>query len=200
MSSQAAFFRVLYQNDMLFQLHESKPEASHMVAESHEPSAERPVAAPVVSVPVVQAAKPVETPAAVLHSTPPAQNFPALIHKILILADEPKQKELLAPELTFLDNILKAVKHSANQADIINFSYLSGTDARSVLAEKRTNYFITFGVPLIKLQLDLLLIPYTPKLVEGIWFLLTDPLVVIEADRDLKRKLWQALQKMFENA
>ena len=56
----------------------------------------------------------------------------------------------------------------------------------------------TFGVPLIKLQLDMLLIPYTPKLVEGIWFLLTDPLVVIEADRDLKRKLWQALQKMFE--
>jgi hypothetical protein len=32
------------------------------------------------------------------------------------------------------------------------------------------------------------------------WLLLADPLTAIEANRDLKRKLWQALQKMFENA
>ena len=132
--------------------------------------------------------------------TPPIEQFPVLVHKILILIDEPIQKEMIVSEALFLDNILKAVKSSIDSADIINFSFLPKSDARNVLAEKRTNYFITFGVPLAKLHLDLLLIPYTPKMVEGIWFLLTDPLVVIEAERDLKKKLWQALQKMFQTS
>jgi hypothetical protein len=121
-----------------------------------------------------------------------------LKHSVLILIDEPKQKEMIVSESLFLDNILKAVGHSTDTSDILNFSFLPGQDARTVLAEKSTNFFITFGVPLIKLHLDLLLMPYTPKMVDGIWFLLTDPLVVIEADRNLKKKLWQALQRMFE--
>jgi hypothetical protein len=123
--------------------------------------------------------------------------FPALRHRVLVLVDEPKQPELIASEAILLDKILKAVGHSADEADIINLSYLPTADARSVLAGKLTNHFITFGVPLIKLQLDLLLPPYTPKQVEGIWFLLADPLVVIEEDKNLKKRLWLALQKMF---
>lgn len=101
-------------------------------------------------------------------------------------------------EALFLDNILKAVGHSLETSDVLNFSFMPGQDAQTVLSGKKTNFFISFGVPLIKLNLDLLLVPYTPKSIEGIWFLLVDPLAVIEADRNLKKKLWQALQKMFE--
>lgn len=200
MGSQAALFKILYQNDTLYQLDEKpypvvgkalvEPEVieEKVIQKATLPTiaiTEKPVPA------VTEVAKPIV-------NTPPMESFPTLNHKILILVEEPKHIELLAAESLFLDNILKAVKSSINNADIINASFLPRTDARNVLAERKTNYFITFGVPLIRLQLDLLLIPYMPKLVEGIWFLLTDPLVVIEADRDLKRKLWQALQKMFE--
>jgi len=198
MSSQAALYKILYQNDTLYQLNETRhlavlPDIKPKVI---VPAAvENTIEQPAVAVPAAAADEPVKYEIV----TPTIEQFPALTHKILILIDEPKQKEIPATELVFLDNILKAVKSSANAADIINFSLLPHTDAGNLLAEKRINHFITFGVPLIKLHLDLLLIPYTPKLVEGIWFLLTDPLAVIEADRDLKRKLWQALQKMFEN-
>ena len=132
------------------------------------------------------------------HIASPAPTFPTLQHKILILIDQPKQKDIAASESVFLDNILKAVGHSIDKADILNYNFLKGPDARKVLSEKQTSFFITFGVPLIKLNLDLLLMPYTPKAVEGVWFLLTDPLSVIEADRNLKKKLWQALKQMFE--
>ncbi len=105
---------------------------------------------------------------------------------------------LLPSDALLLENILKATGHSITETDILNFSTLSSSDARAVLATKSTNYFITFGVPLIKLQLDLLLPPYTPKYVEGIWFLLADPLSVIDANKELKKRLWLALQQMFK--
>jgi hypothetical protein len=202
MSSSAVMYQILYQNETLFHVGE------YLVP----PVAEVTVSAPEVKQPEVLPAKPPvaptipETPAITKVNVPPVQvaptpvtsSFPLLKHSVLILIDEPKQKEMIVSESLFLDNILKAVGHSTETSDILNFSFLPGQDARTVLAEKSTNFFITFGVPLIKLHLDLLLMPYTPKMVDGIWFLLTDPLVVIEADRNLKKKLWQALQRMFE--
>lgn len=217
--NSAALFQILFQNETLFQLHEARPEnevvheKAVIIEENIKPVV---IAAPPIitstatavilekPVVIITPEKPVEIPlpakSEIIKAAPPIEKFPVLQHKILILIDEPKQKEMLVSEALFLDNILKAVKSSTDNADIINFSFLPKSDARSVLAEKRTNYFITFGVPLAKLHLDLLLIPYTPKMVEGIWFLLTDPLVVIEAERDLKKKLWLALQKMFETS
>jgi len=198
MSSQTALYKILYHNDTLYQLDKIRHLPQFVKTEIRQETA----------VPAVQIVEPkdpeiavpiIGKPVLLQPATPEIEKFPALNHKILILIDEQKQKHIPASELLFLDNILKAVKSSANDADIINFSLLPQTDARNLLSEKRINHFITFGVPLIKLNLDLLLIPYTPKLIEGIWFLLTDPLVVIEAERELKKKLWIALQKMFEN-
>jgi len=201
--SSAALFQILYQHDVLFQVpgeilvlsreQENIPE----IMDTAEPiiaKNEPPVLKQTVQIPVPPVIKPVEQP---VKPVIPQAQFPVLNHKVLILIDEPKQQEMLVSEALFLDNVLKAVGHSSENSDILNFSFLSGPDARSVLSEKQINYFITFGVPLIKLHLDLLLPPYTPKQVEGIWFLLTDPLPVIEADRDLKKKLWTALKQMF---
>ncbi|CAG5070455.1 hypothetical protein DYBT9623_03001 [Dyadobacter sp. CECT 9623] len=202
--SSSAFFQILYQHETLFQLPEdivaapveAKPALAEVSAKTlPEPQAKTPV--PEVSAPVVAEPKTV-LPATPVVPPPAAPDFPKLKHKVLILIDEQKQKDMLASEALFLDNILKAVGHSTEHADILNFSFLPGQDARKVFSEKRTNFFITFGVPLIRLHLDLLLAPYTPKNIDGIWFLLADPLVVIEADRNLKKKLWQALKQMFE--
>ncbi|WP_439559729.1 hypothetical protein [Dyadobacter sp.] len=198
-----ALFKILYQDETLFYLGDIKTGTQETAARIEKASEPAPVQTNVAAAmpvsnpkPAIQATPviPVATP-----PTPPvAPEFPSLRHKILILIDEPKQEEILASEAAFLNNILKAVGHSTDHSDILNFSFLPGTDATKVFKDKKTNYFITFGVPLIKLHLDLLLPPYTPKNIEGVWFLLTDPLVVIEADRNLKKKLWQALQKMFE--
>lgn len=211
--SSSEFFKILYQNETLFRLDSPFVQEVLVEKEEKEPevTAPKPVAAPIApaaptpppAIPTPQplVAKPVsQTPIAPNVPVPaaPGATFPALQHSILILTDVPGQKNITGPEAVFLDNILKAVGHSVEKADILNYSFLKGPDARKVLSEKQTNFFITFGVPLIKLHLDLLLMPYTPKLVEGVWFLLTDPLAVIEADRNLKKKLWQALQKMFE--
>jgi hypothetical protein len=199
--SSIALFQILYQNETLFQLEDpvlTERNAPAVVEEQPEPPVPEPahVQAPVPTLPATPAI-PVQPPA--LPQTPVlAEEFPALKHKVLVLTDEPKQQEMLMSEALFLDNILKAVGHSLETSDVLNFSFMPGQDARTVLSGKKTNFFISFGVPLIKLNLDLLLVPYTPKNVEGIWFLLVDPLVVIEADRNLKKKLWQALQKMFE--
>jgi len=198
MSAQAALYKILFHNDTLYQLNEPGHLAEFVQTEMKQEKA-IPIARPVEQKQAEASVAVIKEPISVQPVTSSVEKFPNLNHKILILIDEQKQKNIPASELLFLDNILKAVKSSANEADIINFSLLPQTDARNLLSEKRINHFITFGVPLIKLHLDLLLIPYTPKLVEGIWFLLTDPLVVIEAERDLKRKLWTALQKMFEN-
>ena len=190
MGSSTAFFQIMFQNETLFRLEEKALETA-IVPEPQAAEIKEPETIP------IPPAKP-EPPVAVKEHTPVAEVFPSLKHKILILTDEPKKQDLITSEAIFLDNILKAVGSSVENSDILNFSFLPSQDARKVLSEKKTNYFITFGVPLIKLKLDLLLAPYTPKSIDGIWFLLADPLAVIEADRNLKKKLWQALQKMFE--
>jgi hypothetical protein len=194
--SKAAFFQVLYQNDTLFRLNPvaSEPIApvQNFVPEQKKPAQPAPVPTPVQKVAETLPEQPKLLP--VPETTP----FPSLQHRILILFDEPKQKEIVISEGILLENILKAVGHTTEKADLLNFSFLPGQDARQVFADKKTNFFITFGVPLIKLHLDFLLVPYTPKLVDGIWFLMADPLAVVEADRNTKKKLWLALQKMFE--
>ncbi|MCE6992307.1 hypothetical protein [Dyadobacter sp. CY323] len=195
--SSTALFQILYQNETLFRVGEPsltrEPTVAKEAVETSKVQSPAPnIAAPKTAAEVIVPPKPIIVPAE------KAPDFPALKHKVLILLDEPKNKVMPASEATFLDNILKAVGHSAETSDILNFSYLPGQDARAVLSEKKTNFFITFGVPLIKLNLDLLLAPYTPKFVDGIWFLLAEPLATIEADRNLKKQLWQALQKMFE--
>jgi hypothetical protein len=196
MSSSTAFYQIFFQGETLFQLSNPVETVAAPAKSVETPLVENvPAQAVVAPAPPVKVAPSVPIPA----SQPPV-TFPALNHKILILTDDAKSKNLIDSEALLLNNILKAVGHSLEKTDVMNFSFLPGTDARQVLYEKRTHFFITFGVPLIKLHLDLLLVPYAPKQVEGIWFLLADPLVVIDADKAIKKKLWLALQKMFETA
>jgi hypothetical protein len=185
MDKSVAFYQTFYQHDTLFKVNE---ENAATIAES----------TPKISPPleVVEVKKEIPVPTSQVAQSPIGA-FPLLKHRMLILIDEAKQEKLIESEAVFLDKILSAVGHSLAEADVLNIRSMASTDARTVLAGKLTNHFITFGVPLIKLQLDLLLPPYTPKKVEGVWFLLVDSLAVIEGDRELKKRLWTALQQMF---
>ena len=200
MKESAGFYQTFYQNETLFRVEESmgiveeelvRPEIKEQkpalveakkpaTAEEQKPRPEEAKLAPVAA-----------------PGPPPIAPFPVLQHRVLVLIDEKKQAQLDPPDALLLDNILKAVGHDPAATDLLNFSHLLQADARTVLAQKSTNYFISFGVPLIKLKLDLLLPPYSPKQIEGIWFLLAEPLSVINADKELKKRLWLALKKMF---
>ncbi|WP_373512466.1 hypothetical protein [Persicitalea sp.] len=211
MNDSAAFYQTFYQNEALFRvaepvLVEIEEEKKLIVEEENQIPLEK------EQTQVDQAAVPgtkedengslapvttgKETPSS-QKIPPPAAPFLTLQHRVLVLVDEKSQQDLLPADALLLGNILKATGHDPAEMDILNFSYLPQADARTVLAQKSTNYFISFGVPLIKLKLDLLLPPYTPKKVEGIWFLLAEPLSVIDADKTRKKRLWLALKQMF---
>ncbi len=200
MNNSTAFFQTFYQNETLFRVSEpvfvEEEPVEQLVAKNESPGPAE-VEKPLPTKPEKPLPAEPEGVSAAIFSLPPAAAFPTLQHRVLILVDEKKQEQLDPSDALLLENILKATGRDPAETDLLNFSHLPQADARTVLAQKSTNYFISFGVPLIKLKLDLLLPPYTPKQIEGIWFLLAEPLSVIDADKERKKRLWLALKKMF---
>ncbi|AUD03869.1 hypothetical protein [Spirosoma pollinicola] len=127
---------------------------------------------------------------------PPVQKqprIPQLNHKVLLLADE----ELDPSNLLFLEKILKAVNLNVNGVDLLNLHGVQGMDFAELLRGKYINHFITFGVPFERINLDIMMDRYSPVRFEGITFLMADSLPTIEADQNLKKRLWSALQRVF---
>lgn len=121
----------------------------------------------------------------------PAQ--PQLNHKVLILVDE----ELLPSDVLFLEKILNAINLNINGVDLLNVHGLDGVDFAPILADKVIHHFLTFGVPFQRLNLDILMDRYQPVRFHGITFMLADPLAAIEGDKNLKKRLWEALKRIF---
>ncbi len=189
MSRESNLYQILFQGEMLFQ-----------VDETARLKKNEQVPLPVVEVP--QQEQPpltASSPAPQMEVKVPEVpgHFPALLHQVLVLIDNPRKEFLEGDQRILLDNILKAIGLGINQVDIVNVSFLDYRDATEVLAKRKINHLITFGVPLIKLKIDLLLPPYQPEKIEGIWLLLADNLATIEGDKEIKRRLWMALKTMF---
>lgn len=127
---------------------------------------------------------------------PPVQHqsrLPQLHHKVLVLADE----ELDPSNLLFLEKILKAVNLNINGVDLLNLYGARDMNFAELLQGKYINHFITFGVPFERINLDIMMDRYSPVRFEGITFLMADSLPTIEADQNLKKRLWAALQRVF---
>ncbi|QDK79421.1 hypothetical protein EXU85_12730 [Spirosoma sp. KCTC 42546] len=154
-----------------------------------------PVPEPVVLIhtpePLPEPAPRPTTPAIV----PPIQQarLPQLNHKVLLLADE----ELDPSNLLFLEKILKAVNLNIEGVDLLNLHGVRDMDFPELLRGKYINHFITFGVPFERINLDIMMDRYSPVRFEGITFLMADSLPTIEADQNLKKRLWGALQRIF---
>ncbi|WP_020600719.1 hypothetical protein [Spirosoma panaciterrae] len=127
---------------------------------------------------------------------PPVQQkppMPLLNHKVLLLADE----ELDPSNLLFLEKILKAVNLNIEGVDLLNLHGVKDLNFAELLRGKYINHFITFGVPFERINLDIMMDRYSPVRFEGITFLMADSLPTIEADQNLKKRLWTALQRVF---
>jgi hypothetical protein len=127
--------------------------------------------------------------------TPPIQQvrMPQLNHKVLLLADE----ELDPSNLLFLEKILKAVNLNIDGVDLLNLHGARDLDFAELVQDKKIHHFITFGVPFNRIHLDIAMDRYLPIRFFGITFLMADSLPTIEADQNLKKRLWGSLQRIF---
>lgn len=111
---------------------------------------------------------------------------------ILVLTDSPT-----LTDLALLDAILGAVGQQRSGIDLLDFSAIPPTQWRETLSQKAVHHFISFGVPLKKVGLEIFLQPYSHRTVHDVSFLLIDPLSAYHDDKVKKRSLWVALQKCF---
>ncbi len=122
----------------------------------------------------------------------PELKFGATFRQTILLTDRPTPADV-----ELLTNILKAVSLTLDDVDLLDLQKLKGQDFKPLLESKSAHQFISFGVGLKKLNLDLVLVPYRITPVEGIQFLLTDPLATIQTDKAKKKALWINLQVLF---
>jgi hypothetical protein len=135
-------------------------------------------------------------PASPNDTKPPVSRKPAtpqISQKVLILVDE----EMLPSDLLFLEKILKAVHLDIDGVDLLNVHGTGNVNFSELLQGKYIHHFFTFGVPFSRINLDILMDRYQPVRFDGITFLMADSLPAIETDVALKKKLWEALKKVF---
>jgi hypothetical protein len=182
-----ALFQLLYQHETLYSIPTTSAIASL-------PSAATPVAAEVL----LSAPQPPPAVVAVLQAdTPPtARSIPTINHQVLILVNE--QPAQFEADKIYLSKILEAVGSQLENVDLMNI-YGSGLlDFRAALNHRKAHHFISFGVPFLDVNLDILMNLYDPKRIKGVNFLFAEPLATIQPDAARRRALWNALKQMFE--
>ncbi|WP_428664258.1 hypothetical protein [Runella sp.] len=180
-----SFYQLLYQNETLYRVN-----GDTTMSEVAEPTVP---AAPVVNeppTPLVAAASPTSTPPIAV-----AAALPTLNHQILILVDE--VPAMSANNTIFLEKVLKAVNLNLDGVDILNLAGSKQMDFRPLLQNKKVHHFISFGVPFININLEIMMNRYDPKRIAGVNFLLAESLDIVQADDKNKRALWGALKKIF---
>lgn len=181
-----SFYQLLFQNETLYRAQEVAA-IEKIVAEVAIAIAEEP--APEIILAVQAMPSPIAPP------LPSTSTLPTLNHQILILVDE---SPTMSPSNTiFLEKVLNAVKLNLDKVDILNLAENRHADFRTLLENKKVHHIISFGVPFIQINLEIMMNRYDPKQINGINFLLAEPLEITQADDKNKRALWNCLKKIF---
>lgn len=219
--SDAAFLQQLFAGELLFRIPETEPALPETeitpsrtpVQEAVPAAAAAPVSSVVdktaVTAPAEKAVPVAGTPVAGTPvadisvadisavvpptETPDTDALPAAFrHQVLILTDNPSPEEL-----TLLENILKAVQLSLDTVELLDLSKVAGLRYKELLSDKYLHHLLSFGVPLKKVGLQIFLMPYQAREVEGVQFLLVDALKDIQDDKNKKKALWNVLKQLF---
>jgi hypothetical protein len=169
------------------------------------PKAEASPLAPPVLPPVVVPPAPVPTPAAVSPKASPVvpkipESLPAPPRrrsKVMVLYNEQTTTYLQPAHETLLVNILKSVGLTLNDIELVNLNNIKRVDYVEILKEKTLNQFISFGIDLRELQINVPLTAYKVQRVEEINMLLADSFHELVLNTDKKRLLWTCLKQMF---
>jgi DNA polymerase III psi subunit len=111
---------------------------------------------------------------------------------LLVVVQSPSVEDMV-----LLSKILKAVKMDLEDIDLLDVGKLTAETLDHKMAQIAVSHLLTFGVPLPKLNLNVLLTPYQIKEDRGVKFLFADALSDLQNDNTRKALLWKCLQAMF---
>ena len=130
--------------------------------------------------PIVEEEKPQE----LLHFVPS--------HRVVILVNNISEADKV-----LLSKILVAVKLDLSKVDLVELSLLKTMNVKTALSQNLISHFITFGIPMPNIKLEIPLMAYQIKEIKSIRFLFSDALSELQNDVEKKKALWKALQEMF---
>jgi hypothetical protein len=117
--------------------------------------------------------------------------------KVMVLYNEQTTPYLQPAHETLLVNILKSVGLTLGDIELVNLNNIKRVDYVEILKEKTLNQFISFGIDLRELQINVPLTAYKVQRVEEINMLLADSFHELVLNTDKKRLLWTCLKQMF---
>jgi hypothetical protein len=100
-------------------------------------------------------------------------------------------------QLEFLANILKACKLTLADVAIINLQQTGPLTYQQLQQETQYRYLLLFGNEASILSLPVNFPGYQVQAFNNCTYLSADPLELIEADKELKTRLWTSLKKIF---
>jgi DNA polymerase III psi subunit len=113
-------------------------------------------------------------------------------HRVVILVNNISEADKV-----LLSKILVAVKLDLSKIDLVELSLLKTMNVKTALSQNLISHFITFGIPMPNIKLEIPLMAYQIKEIKSIRFLFSDALSELQNDVEKKKALWKALQEMF---
>lgn len=198
------FLKKIFEDELIFKLNETLLVSQESA--SQEVQAESNTHPDLAAVPAVEleVALPKPVPAASPATLPSPEHPPKestlgrFKQKVLLIVNDSTHAVLNDIDREFLEKVLGAVELRLEDVDLLNIATLNTADLKSHLNSKSLHHLITFGVPLTRLRLEILLVPYQIKQVEGVNLLFADTLASIQQDRARKSAFWGCLKKMFD--
>ena len=116
---------------------------------------------------------------------------------ISIIVDDPNAQFLYVQDLAFLTGILSACGLTTEDIALINLHKCPATNYQQLSDELGARIVILFGVTPEKLDLPLVFPMFQVQQFNQQKFLYAPGLKLLQENRDEKKKLWDALKKLF---
>jgi hypothetical protein len=117
--------------------------------------------------------------------------------QILILVNYPDKQMISDPDLTFLLTILNACKLTLNDVVILNFAAQEEIGYQKLVQEFKSKVVLLFGVKQVSINLPVHFPDFQVQSFMDIRFLSSPPLLDLQQDDSIKRKLWAGLKQLF---
>jgi DNA polymerase III psi subunit len=100
-------------------------------------------------------------------------------------------------QLTFLSGILTACKLTIEDIALVNIVNLSSLSYKLFIDEFKPKIFLLFGVSPDEIQLPFVMPYFQKQSYNNVLYLSSPALNEVEANKDLKRQLWEVLKQIF---
>jgi DNA polymerase III psi subunit len=116
---------------------------------------------------------------------------------ILLIVNNAGASFVTDPELSFLSGILNACKLSLEDVSIFNIASYPGISYTTISNAFKPKIILMFGLSADIIQLPFVMPEFQRQSYNNQLYLSAPSLSELESNKDLKRKLWTALQQIF---